>query len=143
MSSRFHGTVVGRCHRSKPVVPELEAKRNGTMRIVILSLFAVLAFGCSDSGYVAQPGTDKLVDAVGVTSWNPSPITIKAGDAVTFRNSSAVTHNVRFEQGTAGTPADVPNFESSSKTVTFATVGTYAYHCGIHPAMQGQVIVQP
>jgi plastocyanin len=114
------------------------------MRSMILLVAVTLFIGCSnDNGYAAGPGNDKVVDAVGVTTWNPTPITIKAGEAVTFRNNSSTTHNVQFEQGTAGHPANVTDFQASSKSVTFATAGTYAYHCGIHPAMQGQIIVQP
>jgi plastocyanin len=50
---------------------------------------------------------------------------------------------VQFDQGVAGHPANVADFSSTSKSVTFATAGTFPYHCGIHPAMQGQVVVQP
>ena len=77
------------------------------------------------------------------TSWSPPTITVKAGDVVTFRNTTGITHNVRFDQNVAGHPGDVGDFSSGTKPVTFSTAGTYAYHCGIHPNMQGQVVVQP
>jgi plastocyanin len=115
------------------------------MRSMFLLLSASMLIGsaCSNND-VNGPETDSnRVDAVGVTAWNPTPITITAGEAVTFRNSSSTVHNVKFDQGTAGHPADVADFANASKSVTFATAGTYAYHCGIHPAMQGTVIVQP
>jgi plastocyanin len=116
------------------------------MRSVSLLLLAILAVGCG-GGYggnitTPPPGDPRTVDAVGVTSWSPATITIKSGEDVTFRNSSSTTHNVQFDQ-TAGHPANVADFSSSAKAVTFATAGTYAYHCGIHPNMQGQVVVQP
>ena len=38
---------------------------------------------------------------------------------------------------------DLSHDESSTRSVTFTTPGTYAYHCGIHPVMQGTVVVQP
>jgi plastocyanin len=116
------------------------------MRSSSLLLAAVLAFGCGDGYGVTNPPQDggpDVVDAVGVTSWSPSTITIKAGDVVQFRNSSSTTHNVRFDQDVTGHPGDVDNFASASRSVTFATPGTYAYHCGIHPVMQGTVVVQP
>lgn len=115
------------------------------MRSVGLLLFAALVIGCDNADYVTPPPdrTPQVVEAVGVTSWNPATITIKAGDVVSFRNTSEVPHNVRFDQIGAGNPADVPNFTSATKSVTFMTAGTFAFHCGIHPAMTGQVIVQP
>ena len=114
------------------------------MRSVILLVLASLVVGCS-SGEVSAPQGDAPhpVDAVGVTSWNPTPITIKAGEAVTFRNATGAVHNVQFDQGAVGRPGNVSDFGSASRSVVFMTAGSFNYHCGIHPAMQGQVIVQP
>lgn len=115
------------------------------MRSASILLFAALVFGCDNSDYVTPPPDDtpQVVNAVGVTSWSPATITIKAGDILTFRNTSATEHNVKFDQGGEGKPEDVPNFASTTKPVTFSTAGTFTYHCGIHPVMTGQVIVQP
>lgn len=116
------------------------------MRSSSALLMAVLAVACDSNGYGAAPppdNTPNVVSAVGVTSWSPPTITVKAGDVVTFRNSTGVTHNVTFDQDVAGHPGDVGNFSSGTKPVTFSTAGTFTYHCGIHPAMQGQVVVQP
>lgn len=116
------------------------------MRSSSLLLLAVLAFGCKDGYDVTNPPVDggsNVVNAVGATAWNPPTITIKAGETVQFQNSTGATHNVRFDGDVPGQPGDVDNFASATRSVTFTTPGTYAYHCGIHPVMQGTVIVQP
>jgi plastocyanin len=123
------------------------------MRYVTLFTLTVgLALGCSAGGYGDSTGpgggsggggSRNAVDAVGVSSWSPSRITIKAGEAVTFRSSSSATHSVRFDDDVAGLPPDVGDFSNASRTATFATAGTFPYHCGIHPAMQGSVVVEP
>jgi plastocyanin len=114
------------------------------MRAMSLFLLAALAIGCGANEVTTPPpGGGNIVDAVGVTAWSPSTITIKAGDVVDFRNLSGTTHNVQFDQGTAGSPDNVGNFASATRLVTFTTPGTYAFHCGIHPVMQGTVVVQP
>ena len=64
-----------------------------------------------------------VVDAVGVTSWNPSTITIKSGEIVQFPRASSPTHSVRFDQDVAGHPDDVENFASATRSVTFTTPG--------------------
>lgn len=117
------------------------------MRSASLLAMVILAAGCGGGyggGSVSGPPdpSDHRVDAVGVTSWSPTPVTVKAGEAVTFRNTSAITHNVQFDD-VAGRPGNVADFTSASRSVTFTTAGTFAYHCGIHPAMQGQVVVEP
>jgi plastocyanin len=120
--------------------------REKAMRTSSLLLLAVLGIGCGEGNGVTPPppgGEPNVVDAVGVTSWSPRTITIKVGDAVQFRNASSTTHNVRFDQDVASPPADVANFASATRAVTFATPGTFPYHCGIHPVMQGTVVVEP
>jgi plastocyanin len=114
------------------------------MRSIGLSILTILSIGCGggDYGTGPQQGGTKVVNTVGVTAWNPTAITITAGDTVTFNNPAAIAHNVRFDD-VAGRPGDVADFASSSKAITFPTAGTYTYHCGIHPAMQGSVVVQP
>jgi amicyanin len=72
-------------------------------------------------------------------AFNPSTITIKAGENVTWTNEDSVSHTVKEVTGL---------FESStlvngqSFTFTFTTTGTYNYTCTIHPSMKGKVIVE-
>ncbi len=122
------------------------------MRSMTLVLLAGLAFGCGGGGYgggggdgngITTPPPGNVVSAVGVTAWNPAVITIRAGEDVTFRSPSSTAHSVQFDQGVPGHPGNVADFADASKSVTFATAGTFPYHCGIHPVMQGQVVVQP
>ena len=112
------------------------------MRSMSLLVLAVVVAGSSPD-HSAKPVDNKpvVVKAVGVTSWSPATITIKAGDAVTFKNSSSTLHNVQFDRLEVGATKNVAPFASTTESVTFTKAGTYAFHCGIHPAMQGQVIV--
>jgi plastocyanin len=79
----------------------------------------------------------------------PTPATIKAGDVVTWENTSEVTrHGITHE----------PNLEAGeerlfdSNTIqpgesfsqTFDEPGTFDYVCSIHPAqMQASIIIEP
>ena len=113
------------------------------MRPGNLLLLTILAIGCGYSGPTPPPPPGgNVVDAVGATAWNPSTITITAGDAVEFRNATGTTHNVQFDV-VAGHPDNVGDFASATRSVTFTAPGTYTFHCGIHPVMQGTVVVEP
>jgi YVTN family beta-propeller protein len=70
----------------------------------------------------------------------PDAITIGIGQAVRWTNTDPVPHTVSGDDGTWGS-GDIAAGKSYS--VTFLSAGTFPYHCGIHPAMQGTVVVQP
>ena len=75
-------------------------------------------------------------------TFNPASVTIAKGSAVTWNNTTGVTHNVTFDAVT-GAPGDIANFSSGTATASFAATGTFPYHCTIHGlSMSGTVIVQ-
>ena len=65
-------------------------------------------------------------------------ITITAGQTVQWTNEDPVPHAVSGDNGSWGS-GEIGNGESLS--MTFTTPGSFAYHCSIHPAMQGKIIV--
>lgn len=70
----------------------------------------------------------------------PSSLTVPVGTAVTVTNNDSTTHTFTSVSGPA--PVDSGRLApDASATVTFAKAGTYAYHCAIHAAMTGTVIV--
>jgi hypothetical protein len=75
-------------------------------------------------------------------SFNPTSVTVATGTTVTWNNPTGVTHNVTFN-AVSGAPASSANFSSGNFTATFATAGTFPYHCTIHGlSMSGTIIVQ-
>ena len=74
-------------------------------------------------------------------TFSPTSITITKGSAVVWNNTTGTTHNVTFS--TAGAPANVADFASGTRSVTFPNAGTFAYNCTIHGiSMSGTVVVQ-
>lgn len=85
--------------------------------------------------------------------FDPSATTVPVGTAVTwtwnscsndpYYGETCVKHNVTWDDGSA--PAS-PSQSSGTYSRTFATAGTYAYHCTIHgttsSGMRGTVTVQ-
>jgi plastocyanin len=71
-------------------------------------------------------------------SFQPATITISVGTTVTWTNTDSAGHTVTADGGSfksdkLGTGATFSQ--------TFATAGTFAYHCSIHPSMKGTVTV--
>jgi plastocyanin len=86
--------------------------------------------GCSGSGG----------DAVSIANlaFNPISIAISAGGTVTWTNNDNTTHTVTFDAGPDCGRVSV----GATVSRTFDTVGTFTYHCTIHPSMKGTVVVE-
>lgn len=81
---------------------------------------------------------DVTVGAGGANAFDPSAVDITAGGTVNFTWGSAVTHNVTFDNSAIAGSGDR---SSGTFSPTFATAGTYNYHCTIHSGMSGVVTV--
>ncbi len=78
--------------------------------------------------------------AISGFSYSPASVTVSVGDTVTWTNSDAQAHTATADDASW----DTGNIGGSGGTgaVTFATAGTFPYHCNIHPQMTGTVTVE-
>ncbi|HVE68879.1 MAG TPA: plastocyanin/azurin family copper-binding protein [Solirubrobacteraceae bacterium] len=73
--------------------------------------------------------------------FNPSNVVIKAGHAVAWRDVGKEHHTI--EPSTrAGRAPFLEASRTGSASHVFRRPGVYAYHCSIHPAMEGTVTVR-
>jgi plastocyanin len=80
-------------------------------------------------------------DAVSIAdfSFQPATLTVPVGATVKWTNNDSTGHTVTADDG---------SFKSerlgsgAAYSQTFATAGTFAYHCSIHPGMKGTITVQ-
>ena len=71
--------------------------------------------------------------------FNPSEVTVKVGDTVTWTNDDSVGHDVTadsFKSGDAGGLQNGATFKH-----TFDKAGAFDYVCTVHPGMEGTVKV--
>ena len=128
-----------------------------TLRIpVALIACAALVAGCGSSGSsskstsTAAPASSSTTSSsAGASSggvkikvagfaFNPTSVTVKKGQTVTWTNSDPAAHNVTSSDGTIQSK-DFSNGQSFTYTATQA--GTFQYTCTIHPQMQATLIV--
>ena len=75
-------------------------------------------------------------------SFDPKTIAITKGDTVVWTNMDAAPHTVTSDVGSAKNELDSPALAKGDiYSHTFNELGTYAYHCTIHTAMKGKIIV--
>jgi plastocyanin len=91
----------------------------------------------NSSTSASTPSQDKV--AIINMKYSPADITVKKGAKVVWTNFDSVSHTVTadtgnmFDSGTLG--------QGKSFSFTFSSVGTFPYHCTLHPDMHGKVIV--
>jgi plastocyanin len=115
-----------------------------TSQILSVSFLLALAACGGGTGTYGNPGPGNgtTVAATASLAFSPNPLTVNSGQAVTFAFGS-VAHNVIFDSPGAATPADIPGSNANvSIDRTFATAGTYRFHCTIHPGMAGSIVVR-
>jgi len=116
-------------------------------KILVLLALGILLLGCASNAPPAQPaanqtppgGTGPATVTVHIKNFafSPAEITVNRGDTVQWVNDDGVQHLVKF-----------PDFQSDALGTgaafqhTFSAAGEFPYACGIHPSMQGKVIVK-
>jgi plastocyanin len=71
--------------------------------------------------------------------FNPAVIAVRKGGRITWTNADSTAHTAT---------ADARSFDTQSinaggsKSVSFTTAGTFAYHCDFHPFMKAMVVVR-
>ncbi len=111
-------------------------------RVFIVSILAVAASGCLGGNTTPPEGNNvnMIGDGYGGYSFSPSTLTIRVGENVTWTNTNSVQHNV-----VSDSPADpfTSGILNNGQTYThqFNQIGTFPYHCSIHPTMTGTIVV--
>lgn len=94
---------------------------------------ASAAAACAES---AAAGTVKV--SIENFAFNPSAITAKVGDVITFTNGDSAGHTATLDDGSCFTPTIAGG---NSDGLTFTKAGTYPFHCAIHSTMKGTITV--
>ena len=97
------------------------------------ALFLALAVGWPAAALAAN--MDVKIDNF---TFGPQKVTVKVGDTVTWTNEDDIPHlvvSIGHYRSQALDTGDKYSF-------TFTTPGTFQYFCGLHPQMQGTVVVE-
>jgi plastocyanin len=98
------------------------------------------AGGSSATSSTTAAGTEGTEVTIAEYAFSPSPLTAHVGDTVTWTNQDDFDHKVSSDTDAWEPSEDIP--KDGTFEVTFDEAGTYAYHCGIHNYMTGEIVVE-
>jgi plastocyanin len=121
-------------------------KRNTVSYLLVFAVILITAsllLGCSAAkaaSTTAAPSAAASGNAISIESnaFNPSSLTVKVGDTVTWTNKDSYAHTVKGKNG----EFDSGNIASGATfSFKFDKEGTIDYLCAIHTFMTGKIIV--
>ena len=117
---------------------------NSILKSLLSACFSLmLLIGLGVSSAQAATVEVKLGTDAGMLAFEPSSITINAGDKIKFVNNKLAPHNAVFEGHDELSHPDLAFAPGESWQETFTTAGTYDYYCEPHrgAGMVGKVVV--
>jgi plastocyanin len=117
-------------------------------QLLVLAVFLLLLGGCNKGSSYSTPTSPSTSPtatsapntvAIAGFAFGPSSVTVAKNTTITWQNKDNVAHTATADDGTWDTGSIAPG---ASKAITFATAGTFAYHCTVHPMMKAIVVVQ-
>ena len=109
-----------------------------TLLTVIVAVLVAGGAFLSRVGPIAAHQDDAVAVQVVDFAFEPGTLTVPAGATVTWTNAGSRPHTVTADDGSFDSGRLDPGEQFSQ---TFDQPGTFAYHCGFHPEMQGTIVV--
>jgi plastocyanin len=115
----------------------------GSKTVVTVYLSEGLAGEAAPSAQATPASGSTSAGAMAVTiknfAFSPDSLEVPVGTTVTWTNQDSAAHTVTADDGSfdSGQLATGATFSQ-----TFATAGTYAYHCANHPKMTATIVVK-
>lgn len=96
----------------------------------------------STPSQISSPNSASKIENIVINNFafSPSSFTIKKGDTIIWTNMDSASHTVVSDSGNEISSGSISKGKTYSHT--FDNIGTFSYHCSIHPSMKGTIVVQ-
>lgn len=105
----------------------------------MVGLAAALALPACGLEDIGAPVEGTVFVSVKDNLFQPDSLTVQQGGSVRWTNDGKIVHSVVQDSGKWQSPLMSP---TTWFDVRFDSLGTFPYHCSLHPEMTGIIIVQ-
>ena len=109
--------------------------------ICLVMMTSIFIYSCSksdtSSSLVSTPAAQNV--AIQSMAFQPASVTVIPGTKIVWTNMDAVAHTVTSDDGSSFNSGTID--PGGTYTFTATALGSYPYHCSIHPTMTGTVQV--
>ena len=107
---------------------------------IFVCIISFMMFSCSKSDANNPSGNNNIYKVnIQANLFDPANLTMLAGSKVTWTNMDNQVHSLIADDGISFSSGSIN--PGGTYSFTPAATGTYAYHCGIHPTVQGIIYV--
>jgi plastocyanin len=110
-----------------------------------LVTLVALVVSCGDDGASSSANASSTGSSMTATEvikdvqFVNAEVRVKAGGQVVFDNQDTQPHTATADGGSFDTDSIAA---ATKKSVTFASAGTFTFHCSFHPFMKATVVVE-
>jgi amicyanin len=123
------------------VILQAKKRKMMTRSVIAAAVFgAIVGSGLAGAILVARAQTSSSAVAMHNFTFTPQTLTVKTGTTVTWTNKDDTPHGVASANNAFKKSQALDSDDNYS--FTFATPGTYAYFCFVHPFMKGTIVVE-
>lgn len=121
--------------------------------LILLFVFLLITIGCQQDQTGQQIDQQESKEEKSIpagkntvllknSTFEPSEISIKKGETITWKNEDGYDHTVTSQENASGVNFDKSLSGGQTFKFKFEKSGGYPYACTIHPGMTGTVVVK-
>ena len=116
-----------------------------TACLVIITIICTFASAATDANQRIQIDTNQTDNSVIITNFafEPHELNVTVNSSVSWTNEDTVPHTIVTDKDAAAEIKSANLNKGDTFEYNFTKIGTYPYHCSIHPSMTGVIQVTP
>lgn len=116
-----------------------------TMYLVIITMISIFGSATSEVNQTASGEGNQTYYSVNITNFafEPHELNVTVNSPVIWTNEDAAPHTIVTDREAVAEIISPNLNKGETFEFNFTSIGTYPYHCSVHPSMTGIIQVNP